>query len=615
MTQSIQHERRIKKTSLPLVEQELDIDAEMARFEREERARLGLDGETPQWIEKMANAQFTAAERPRITLLIAGLTVAHDFLIEGALQGLGYNVMALDCPDNEALRFGKEFGNRGQCNPTYFTVGNLVKFLSYLRDEKRMSAEEIIAKYVFVTAGACGPCRFGMYVTEYRKALRDAGFDGFRVVLFQQTGGFAQATGEDVGLQLNPAFFVSLTKAVMAGDVINAVGYRLRPYELEAGATDRAIEVAKQKVHEAFVQKKSVLLAMLEAKKAFAAVKVDRTVPKPKVSIIGEFWAMTTEGDGNYQLQRFLEGEGAEVDIQLVTAWLLYMLWEGKRDTRERKYLRGTDQAMYGLASLGTWGVFKKEATLFAAEWLARAAFQTFAHAGGLYGYHLPDMDQIAAIAHDHYHNDLRGGEGHMEVGKLIHNVAMSKAHMTLSVKPFGCMPSAGVSDGVQSLITEKYPGTIFCPVETSGDGRVNFYSRVQMYLFKAKAAAAAELERVTAENGVTIEQVRELLAKRPRYGAALHKSPHAAAGTAADLVVEVAPLLTHPAWKRVATKASLWARAGARALRSSPEVVANGGRGAAQAARTIGQRLAEDARTLRAARKGSAPTTAAAMF
>ena len=29
---------------------------------------------------------------------------------------------------------------------------------------------------------------------------------------------------------------------------------------------------------------------------------------------------------------------------------------------------------------------------------------------------------------------------------------------MTLSVKPFGCMPSAGVSDGVQSMITEKYP-------------------------------------------------------------------------------------------------------------------------------------------------------------
>ncbi len=41
----------------------------------------------------------------------------------------------------------------------------------------------------------------------------------------------------------------------------------------------------------------------------------------------------------------------------------------------------------------------------------------------GLYGYHLPDMDDIAAISHEYYNNDLRGGEGHMEVGKLIMNV------------------------------------------------------------------------------------------------------------------------------------------------------------------------------------------------
>jgi hypothetical protein len=63
------------------------------------------------------------------------------------------------------------------------------------------------------------------------------------------------------------------------------------------------------------------------------AVKVDKLRPKPKVGIIGEFWAMTTEGDGNYGLQRFLESEGAEVDIQLVAAWLLYMIWQGRYDT------------------------------------------------------------------------------------------------------------------------------------------------------------------------------------------------------------------------------------------------------------------------------------------
>ena len=213
------------------------MEAELKKFEAEERKRLGLDDKIEHWIEDMAGLTFTKREKAKITLLVGGLTIAHDFFVEGALRGLGYNVEHMDCPDTEAFQTGKEYGNRAQCNPTYFTVGNLVKTLIHLRDDKGLSPEHIIKHYVFLTAGACGPCRFGMYVTEYRKALRDAGFDGFRVILFQQTGGVKQATGEASGLDLSPAFFWGIVKAIVAGDVINAMGYRLRPYEVERGST------------------------------------------------------------------------------------------------------------------------------------------------------------------------------------------------------------------------------------------------------------------------------------------------------------------------------------------------------------------------------------------
>src|ERR1700760_583064 len=162
-------------------------------------------------------------------------------------------------------------------------------------------------------------------------------------------------------------------------------------------------------------------------------------------------------------------------------------------------------------------------------------------------------MDDIASISHEYYNNDLRGGEGHMEVGKLIMNTIYQKAHMTLSVKPFGCMPSAGVSDGVQTAITEKFPGTIFCPVETSGDGKVNFYSRVQMYLFKAKQAANAEYEKVLAEYGVTADEVRAYLEAHPKAeGNAIHKAPHRFSGTTADLTAEIADKIKKTPWQRM---------------------------------------------------------------
>ncbi|HTQ02732.1 MAG TPA: 2-hydroxyglutaryl-CoA dehydratase [Polyangiaceae bacterium] len=546
MTQSMMSDGSSTKRSLPIAgrkNETLDVDAELARFEAEERARLGLAQEE-QWVEKMANLMFTKKEKGKITLLIGGLTMAHDYLISGAFRSLGYNVVPLDAPDYEALRAGKEFGNRGQCNPTYFTVGNLIKFLIHVRDKGGLTSQEVVENFVFLTAGACGPCRFGMYVTEYRKALRDAGFDGFRVMLFQQQGGLSQATGEESGLELNPPFFIGLLKGLLAGDVINGIAYRLRPYEVVPGSTDAAVAEAKKICYDALYEKRSILRALHQSRKIFEKVEVDRTIPKPKVAIIGEFWAMTTEGDGNYQLQRFLEAEGAECDIQFVTAWLLYNVWEVRFDTKNRTLLRGKDHGKLGLAGTSDFHAFKMKASLWAADKAIRVAFQTFANVGGFYDYHLPDMDEVADVAAPFYNNDLRGGEGHMEVGKLILNVVKSKATMTLSVKPFGCMPSSSVSDGVQSLITERYPGTIYCAVETSGDGAVNFQSRVQMYLFKARQAAVEDFERALEKTGLTLEKLRAFLKANPKYAAGLHKSPHYAGSTPADLVHEVAEVV-----------------------------------------------------------------------
>ncbi|MBW1754645.1 MAG: 2-hydroxyglutaryl-CoA dehydratase [Deltaproteobacteria bacterium] len=519
---------------------EIDIDKELAAFEAQERAKLGLEDNREQWTDSMIDPFFSAAERPTTTILNGGLTLAHDVFVAAALNGIGYNTRAMEVPDTESLRHGKEFGNKAQCNPTYFTVGNLVKELSRLRDEEGMSTQEIIDGYVFLSAGACGPCRFGMYVTEYRKALRDAGFDGFRVVLFQQQSGFKQATGEEIGLVLNPKFFMALARALFAGDALNVLSYRLRPYEVEEGATDRALAEIKKDVCETLAKNESVLKALWRARGRLGAIELDRLRAKPKVAIIGEFWAMTTEGDGNYHLHDFIESEGGENDIQTLVNWLLYTLWEMRHDTELRMTLRKEEKSYYGLEGVD---VGYKMAGVWLGELALRGTFYTFCRVVGLRGNRLPDMDEIAKVGHSFYNNELRGGEGHMEVAKLVLNVAKQKATMTLSVKPFGCMPSSGVSDGVQTVITELHPDAIYCPVETSGDGAVNFYSRVQMYMFKARERARKEHQEALDKYGITEEQAREFL-KGSRYSKTFYKAPHVVAGTSADLIHEIGPLI-----------------------------------------------------------------------
>jgi predicted nucleotide-binding protein (sugar kinase/HSP70/actin superfamily) len=272
-------------------------------------------------------------------------------------------------------------------------------------------------------------------------------------------------------------------------------------------------------------------------------VKVNRLQPKPKVAIIGEFWAMTTEGDGNYRLQRFLESEGAEVDSQPVTAWLLYNIWEHAWDTKRRMTLRFDDGGTFGLEGKSPW---RKLALLKAAEWALRRAFALYANAAGLRGYHLSDMDEIATISHQYYDNHLRGGEGHMEVGKLIQHVEQQKSHMVISVKPFGCMPSSGVSDGVQSLVTAKHPEAIFCPIETTGDGAVNVQSRILMDLFKARQKAQKEYDDLLAAAGISQEEA-ERLARARGCDRASFDPQHSVAGTASNTLLALFPPLKVP--------------------------------------------------------------------
>ena len=281
---------------------------------------------------------FTKEQRGRTTLLFGGLTWKHEKLVHGALEGLGYRAEAVPTPNVKAFQTGKEYGNNGQCNPTYFTVGNLVQYLQSL-EEQGLTKQEIIDRYVFFTAGACGPCRFGMYEAEYRLALRNSGFDGFRVLLFQQSGGLSQSDAE-AGLEMNLDFFLGILNALNCGDVMNEVAYAVPPLRSRMPARPTAcstkawitctrssarsaVEARRRhgqvsgrllgyrRVHRQVRQpaqgRRVHARRCSAAATAFNEIEIDRLRVKPIVKITGEFWAQTTEGDGNFNMFNFLQ--------------------------------------------------------------------------------------------------------------------------------------------------------------------------------------------------------------------------------------------------------------------------------------------------------------------
>ncbi|MFP5265228.1 MAG: activator of (R)-2-hydroxyglutaryl-CoA dehydratase [Blastocatellia bacterium] len=552
----------------------------------QERARLtqemGIDTQIRQQFKKPVENPFTRSQRANTTLLFGGLTWKHEHLIHGALEGLGYKCEAVPTPDVQAFQLGKEYGNNGQCNPTYFTVGNLVQYLQSL-EANGLSRQQIIDNYVFFTAGACGPCRFGMYEAEYRLALRNSGFDGFRVMLFQQSGGLNQSEAE-AGLDLNVDFFLSILNAMNMGDLVTDAGYQIRPFEVNKGDTDAAIGECMDYLHEILKKHRRFSLegkmgsfvknlpkvgstaeyvgkfldqlygteytdALKAVGERLAKVQVDRTRVKPIVKITGEFWAQTTEGDGNFNMFKFLEREGAQVLVEPIGTWIMYMIHQAKQAKRDRKGVT-EDEAMPA-----TWRIDKRikneirvrkttskltvAEAIFKREWnRLREALNNIPHA-------LTDQYELQRMGHPFYNSRAGGGEGHLEVAKNIYYSNKDLAHMVLSLKPFGCMPSTQ-SDGAQSAVVNLYKEMIYLPVETSGEGEINAHSRVQMALGEAKVKAKQEVARVLEEAGITMDQVREYQAEHPELQSGLYKVPHykGVIGSAANFVKHVSELM-----------------------------------------------------------------------
>ena len=487
----------------------------------EKNGDLSFLGEAPtQWKERSTIA-IAYAPREETTVLLGGMTLLQDKLVQSALTSLGERVIALPNPDFASFQTGKAFGNRGQCNPTYFTVGNLVKYLQTLHETQGVSKEEIVKHYAYVTAGGCGPCRFGMYLTEYKKALRDAGFDGFRIVSFEHDKGiFQEGDQEEPLLQLSPRFFMTLIKAVLIGDILNILGYKMRPYELEVGATDDALEQCYTAISQAFLEKKNLTKTLWKCRSYLSQVKLNPLQPKPKVMVMGEFWAAMTEGDGNYNLYRFLEAQGAECIPQPILNRLLLSIWEAKHQHQQKAYLSNTHAKAIDFEPL------KQRLLIESANYAVKGYFTLYAKAIGLHDYTLPNMEKLAHLAKKYYTLECEGGEGHLEVAHLIESVKENLSHLTLSVKPFGCMPSSAVSDGIQSLVTQRYPEANFLSIETSGEGAANFYSRVQMALFKAKELAKEEF--------VSLHPPQSL---PPKYYNYLYQPKNKKIGTAATLM------------------------------------------------------------------------------
>ena len=428
---------------------------------------------------------FTREQRDKTTILFGGLTWKHERLVQGVFNNLNYNARPLPNIARADLDAGKELIDTGACCPTIFTTGSLVNFL---KNEVAVNGKQkTLDDYVFLTAGACGPCRFGQYHESYEMALDGMGLKEFRLFLLAQDQ-LDQAPEKGGGLEINMPLSLGIVWAILVGDILTDMEYLTRPYEVTPGQTDKVLQESADYLFEVFqnrplkTNKYSMLAwhfmsgyfadALRVVRKKFDAIEVDRLQVKPKVKITGEFWLQTHEGDGNYNIKRWLESEGSEVMPPPVAVWLGYLLhtplWRIPEKPNFDRKARMKMAMIRGMEKLyvGTYNRFRRALAYVPHE--------------------LPDQEELKTLASPFFHHELRGGEGHMLIGKALHAHLHKHANMTCELSPYSCMPNT-MSQGAMANVLGRHPDLLYAPIEIKGDAEVHALSRCQMILTEAK--------------------------------------------------------------------------------------------------------------------------------
>jgi predicted nucleotide-binding protein (sugar kinase/HSP70/actin superfamily) len=481
---------------------------------------------------------LTESEKRRVTLLFGGATWKHERLMQATLQSLGYRAEPLPGILHRDFLAGKDYIDAGACCPTTFTAGSLINYLRQAVDE--LGPRRVVRDYVFVTAGGCGPCRFGQYQESYALALEGMGLPDFRVLLLDLKG-----VGPGV-FETTVPFTLGMSWAFMCGDLLTELEYMTRPYEIEPGETDRVVQECVELLYDAIRERpdtggrcrtvrwylttgyyRRTLARVLQK---FSQIRVDRLRVKPKVKVTGEFWLQAHEGDGNYRIKQWLESKGAEVKPPVYTAWFDFLIRARRDRAWERRGIaRGARAVALYLVVLSR--------LLHRAYDGMRASLANLPAA-------LPSQSELQRFAAPYFHYRLDGGEGYSLIGKAIHAYLHRTAHMICELSPYGCLPNT-MSMGAMAGVLRNYPDLLYAPIEIKGDAEIQALSRCQMNLTEAHRRARREFEQALRRFGLTPERIRKHEHDDPVLCRADTRIPHHGyAGTAANYVAEVAARL-----------------------------------------------------------------------
>ncbi len=403
---------------------------------------------------------FTESMRRDYTIICPNMSPIHFDILEPAFNACGYNLVVPGNSNRASVDLGLKYVNNDACYPSLIVTGQIMDtILSGNYDTDRLAV---------LMSQTGGGCRATNYVAFIRRALKKAGLEHIPVISINLS-----KIESNPGFHINLEMAVRLTYAAAFGDIFMRCLYRMRPYELNKGDSERVHEKWK-KICRKFVTKKFPGLPEFnrlcrEMIRDFDSIRIDESLKKPRVGIVGEILVKYSP-TANNDLVNLIEAEGAEAVVPDILDFMQYCFYNQIYKAENL----GTQKSTARICSMGIRVI----------DHARKAAFKELKRSRHFY----PPVPirEIAKYASPIVSIGNQTGEGWFLTGEMV-ELIHSGVKNIVCTQPFGCLPNHVVGKGVIKELRRKYPGSNIVAIDYDpGASEVNQLNRIKLMLSTA---------------------------------------------------------------------------------------------------------------------------------
>ncbi len=418
---------------------------------------------------------FTKEMKKTHTILAPQMSPIHFQFLEEAFKASGYNVEVLPSVDKEAIDEGLKYVNNDACYPSIIVVGQLMKAIK--------SGKYDVNNTSLIITQTAGGCRATNYIAFIRKALKDAGLSNIPVISLNFAG-----LEKNPGFKFTPGLINKLLIALVYGDLLMKVLYRVRPYEKIKGSANLLyntwVEKCKESVRNG--RHKEFKENIYNIVRDFDNLKITDE-KKPKVGLVGEI-LVKYHPTANNDIVDIVEREGAEAVVPDLIGFLLYAAYGASF-----RYSHLSGKKIDAVLNNGAIKLIE-----FYRRHMKKALSESKR-------FHPPvSIEELAELASGVLSIGNQTGEGWYLTAEMI-ELILSGAQNIVCMQPFACLPNHVTGKGMIKELKRRYPKANITAVDYDpGASEVNQINRIKLML----STAFDEFKKTQVHDDVKLKSI-----------------------------------------------------------------------------------------------------------